>query len=273
MAVNSRSIEALGTMELKQGPVLVPSGSLVLEGSAVSRGVPGLLGMQAAFGRTLLASDFADGAPGVLVLSHSAWQSEFGGDSAVVGQLATIGDRAYRIVGVLSPRSELGPPVFSFNVRTAQYVMPRVTSSNAVHQVIILVRPGVTAVAAQSELAALLRNANGAEWVAWVHPLRAALAARYRGSFTLLLAAAVVVLLITCMNVGGLVVARLNDRMPELATRAVLGAGRLQLVQQVVTETALIALSGAAGGMLSPTTVRTSRVSFPPNVFPSGRRW
>jgi putative ABC transport system permease protein len=65
----------------------------------------------------------------------------------------------------------------------------------------------------------------------------------------MLFAASLVVLLLTCMNVGGLLVARLNDRIPELATRAVLGATRFQLVQQVVVETGLLALAGGIGGV------------------------
>ncbi|MGH7619393.1 MAG: ABC transporter permease, partial [Gemmatimonadaceae bacterium] len=245
----AQSIEAVGTIGLRQGPVALPSGSIVLEGAAVSRELPGLLGFEAALGRTLLPADFADGAPAVLVLSHSAWQSDFGGDSSVVGQTATIDSASYRIVGVLSPRSELGPPIFSFNVRTAQYVVPDASSPSNVNQVVVRLRRGIGVPAAESELAALLRNATGADWQATIEPLRAALADRYRGSFTLLLAASAVVLLLTCMNVGGLFVARMNDRTPELATRAVLGASRLQLIQQVLMETLVIASAGAVGGL------------------------
>jgi len=249
---HARSIEEIGTIEPRQGIVTLSSGSLVLEGAAVSREIPDLLGLHAALGRGLVADDFFDGAPGVLVLSHSAWQSQFGGDSAVVGQVATIEDASYRIVGVLASESELGPPLFSLNVHTAEYVMPQsgVATSGSTNQAIVRVRPGVSGTAVQAELASLLRHASGADWQATVQPLRDMLADRYRGSFSLLLAAAAVVLLITCMNVGGLLIARLNDRMPELATRAVLGAGRMQLMQQVVTETALIALAGGAGGLL-----------------------
>ncbi|MGH7621386.1 MAG: ABC transporter permease, partial [Gemmatimonadaceae bacterium] len=246
---HARSIDAIGTVELRQGEVDVSSGALVLEGAAVNADLPPLLGLRAAIGRGLLAADFTDGAPGALVLSHSVWQSEFGGDSAVVGQRVTIDGRTYPIVGVLAPESELGPPVYSFNVRTAQYLIPQEPGSTAGEQVLVRMRPGVTAAAVESDLAFVLRAAGAGAWHATVEPLRAAIAARYRGSFMLLLGASVVVLLLTCMNVGGLFVARLHDRLPELATRAVLGASRAQLIQQVLTETALVALAGAAGGV------------------------
>ena len=246
----ARSIDAIGAIELRQGEVDVAAGSLVLEGAAVSAELPSMLGLRAAVGRVFVASDFTEGAPGVIVLGHAAWESEFGGDSAIVGQTATIDSASYRIVGVLAPESELGSPLYSFNARTAAYLVPQERWSTTVNQVVVRLRPGVTLSAAVSELAFVLRSTTGGTWQATVVRLRDAYAARYRGSFTLLLGAAAIVLALTCVNVGGLLAARLNDRMPELSTRAVLGAGRAQLVQQVLTETGLVAGAGAVGGVL-----------------------
>lgn len=257
----AHSIDAAGTIELRQGVVDVSGSALILEGAAVNAELVPLFDLHAALGRGLLPADFADGAPGALVLSHSAWESEFGGDSAVVGQRATIDGRTYRIVGVLAPELELGPPVYSFNVRTAQYLVPWQPGSTANQQVIVRMRPGVAPKAVASELDAVLRPADAGSWRATVEPLRTALATRYRGSFSLLLSASGVVLLLVCINVGALFVARLHDRLTELATRAVLGAGRAQLVQQVLTETTLIGLAGAVGGIsLAAYGVRVARL-------------
>ncbi|MGH7622749.1 MAG: ABC transporter permease, partial [Gemmatimonadaceae bacterium] len=130
----ARSIDAVGALELRQGEVDVAAGSLVLEGAAVSAELPAMLGLHAAVGRVFVPTDFAEGAPGVIVLGHAAWESEFGGDSAVVGQTATIDSASYRIVGVLSPESELGSPLYSFNARTAAYLVPQDRWSTTVHQ-------------------------------------------------------------------------------------------------------------------------------------------
>lgn len=245
----TKSLDAVGTVAITQSVMQLRDGSVVLEGAEVSRDIPSLLGLRAIAGRALLPADFANGAPNVIVLGHSAWVTQFGGDAAIVGQVANIDGTLYRIVGVLSESSELGPPIYSFNVRTAQYLTPMPASSQQpIIQVLGLLNEGTTYATAQSEVGAALGGDRGT-WRAAVVPVRALLVDRYRGSFTRLLGAVAIVLLITCLNVTGLFLARINDRMPELATRAVLGAGRAQLLRCVVIELLIVAMIGGAGGL------------------------
>jgi putative ABC transport system permease protein len=246
------TVESAGTLSITQETIELPTGAFVLEGAEVSREIPALLGLRAAVGRSLTADDFADGAAPVLVLGHGAWVGQFGGDSAIVGQAARVGDRLFRIVGVLGESSELGSPIYSFNVRAAQYLVPAQRGADRQpSQMIARLRAGSAPEAASAAIDARLRSHDAtASWHAVVVPLRTVLSDRYRGSFALLLGAIAVVLSIICLNVTGLLVARLNERMPEMATRAVLGAGRIALVRLIATETLAIAAAGGAGGLL-----------------------
>ncbi|MEP6833882.1 MAG: ABC transporter permease [Gemmatimonas sp.] len=259
--VSASSIEKLGTIRVTQGTLLLPSGARIMKGAAVSESLTELLALRVALGRPLNSADFRADAPGALLLSYSAWLSDFGGDSAVVGRGVTLGDATYVITGVLNRAAELGSPLYSYNApNNAQYVIAdrgALTAASSTSRVIARIRNGWTVTQLTAQLDAqlklrMVRSANQPQTagIASVQSMRTVLADGYRSSYWTLFAAVAIVLLITCLNVTGLFLARLSDRANELATRTALGASRSRLAQQIGTETFVISFAGGVGGVL-----------------------
>lgn len=267
------SADAIGMIRADEQIGVVDGASTVLEGAIITRAIPDLLGLRALRGRSLLAADFASGADRVLVLSHGAWLSEFGGDPAIVGKVMTLGSVNYHIVGILDPASALGPPLFSFNVNEAQYAAPTVDATSGTSgQVLVRWKADASRARMAAEVDAFLARSTVTPgtltWRASVVPLHDVLADRYRSSFVVLLGAVGVVLLVMCMNVAGLLLARLSDKLPQFATRALLGANRFQLIRPIAIETMSIAIAGGAGGLLvAAYGVRLARL-IPPDRLP-----
>jgi len=214
-------------------------------------------------GRTFRPGEDLAGAEPVLVLSYEYWQRRYGGDPTVVGRLLEMNDRSHRVVGVLPPlprfpdRSDVFMPISSCPFRSA----PEMSASFSSRMVGALahLRPGVTPQDASDELAAIaarLRRERpeayrdiGTERVSAV-PLTEAITRRARPALLLLLATAGFVLLIACSNISNLHLAELSGRSRELALRAAVGADRLRILRQLLTESLLLSVFGAFLGIL-----------------------
>jgi putative ABC transport system permease protein len=221
-----------------------------------------LFGVEPAAGRTFRPDDENVGADAVLVLSHNYWQSRFGGDPKVVGQVFEMNDRPHTVVGVLPPipqfpdENDVYMPVSACPFRSSEAVR---TSRNArMVQAFGRVRPGGTLAAAVSDLAVVASNLQqaypqnypaSAGFTATALSLRDELTRGFRPTLAILLGAAGFLLLIVCASVANLMLARLLKREREMAIRMSLGAGRWRLVRQLLTESTLLALAGAAVGL------------------------
>ncbi len=218
-------------------------------------------------GTTLLGRTFSDdeqtpGGPRVAVLTHALWQERFGGDQAALGSGIRLDDVTYTIVGIL-------PPWFRFPDWAEVYLplavivsTDRILAKRGFHadsRVIVKVKPDVSVTQAQAALAGVQarlaaaypeeqRGWTGAEVVSlFEEELRFG---AVRATLLLLAGAVTLVLLLACANVANMSVVRAATRSRELAIRAALGAGRGRVVRLLLAESALLAASGGALGLL-----------------------
>ena len=227
-----------------------------LDTAEVSASLFDLLGVPAMRGRTFRPDENQKGKTHVAVLSHELWQQRFGGDEAVVGRRLTLDGVSYEVVGIM-------PPKFSFPAARALWTPLEYTEDFTTKQrgawylqAVGRTRPGVSVEQARAEidtigkqLAKQYPDANeGVDMTAV--SLHEAMVGNVRQAFWVLLGAVGFVLLIACVNVANLLLARRRARESEIAVRTALGANRARLVRQLMTESLILGLAGGALGLL-----------------------
>lgn len=228
-----------------------------VDGRWVSAEFFSVLGVEPALGRTFASGEDAPGAGPVAVISAGLWQRRFGASGDVIGRSVTLDDKSYTIVGVLPASFGLYPTTDVY-VPIGQWNNPALENRQAalgLHGIGRL-RPGVTRAQAQADLdgvmqrlAAAYPDANRGNGAAIV-PLKELMVGDVGLTLWLLLGAVGFVLLIACVNVSNLLLARSTGRTREFAIRAAVGAGRWRLMRQLLTESLLLSCAGGGLGLL-----------------------
>lgn len=234
---------------------------LYVPGQRVTQGFFETLRVQPVLGRTFTLQEESVSAPRVVTISHGFWQRHFGGDPDVIGQALTLNGESWEVVAVLPPgfaypAASPRPTELYVPVRYGRDDITKSTARMYMWTVVGRLRPGVSMVQAQDEMqivsAAL--DADSPEWYqgsrARALSLHHHLVGPVRDWMLLLLGAVTLVLLLACANVANLMLARATVRAREMGIRAALGAGRWRLTRMLVIEGLVLALAGAAIGLL-----------------------
>jgi len=222
-----------------------------------------MLGVPAAYGRPLTAEDDRPGAPAVLLLTDEYWRRAFNADPRVVGRVFEMNDRPHTVVGVLAPFPQHPQPMDVYMPTSACPFRsnPAVVQNRDARmgRAIGRLRAGVTLEEAQAGLdataARLERDhpavyaSNGNQYVAAAASLDGAMRRELRPTLLLLLVTAGLVLLIGCVSVSNLTLARITHRAAELSLRSALGASRSRMVRQLLTENIFTVAAGTAAGV------------------------
>ena len=243
-----------------------------VEGYQVTADFFTLLGVASQRGRQIGKADFEHGTAPVVVLSNGFWQRHLGGDPNIVGRSLLLNGRKFEVIGVASP--DLDFPVGAETWTPLDLGSTTGTDrENHYLQVIGRVKAGTSIAQAQADVQAIadrlgqqLPNTNAGHGIRVVRLVEDLTFGTRRFVFVLM-GAAVFVLLLACVNVANLQLARISGRQKEMAVRMGMGASRWQLIRQLLMESVLLSLTGAGMGvLLARWGLDISRRSLPPFI-------
>jgi putative ABC transport system permease protein len=245
------SIEQAAVSRWHNATIAGPEGQENLYGAKASKDLFATLGVQPAVGRGFRPDEFQPGAPGVVLLMDRLWKRRYAGSPKVIGRQMMMNGEAFTIAGVL-------PRDFFFGQRFEFWIPWQFTAEDSGKRdqrwpAVVRLKPGATVAQAQTEIEAVFQNAAPADvrngWKVRLLELHERVTSGSRPALLILLGAVAFVLLIACLNVANLLLARGAERSREMAIRAALGAGRVRVFRQLLTESLLLACAGGVAGV------------------------
>jgi putative ABC transport system permease protein len=271
----SRSFTDMAAMTTETYNLTGSGEPLKLDGVRTTANLFTVLGMKPIVGRALVPEDDRSDANAVVVLNERLWRLAFGADPGVIGRSILLNGQPHTVVGVV-------PPDFPFpDTNAALWVPARFTPqelavrTSYVLDVVARLKPGVDQPAAEAEMSTIARRLgqqfpSNAGVGAALTPLHQYVTRNAKPAMAMLAGAVALVLLIACVNVANLLLARAASRGKELALRKALGAANTRVVRQLLTESALLAAVGAAVGISLSTLTFRYLARLVPGSLPSG---
>jgi predicted permease len=253
---SSRSFEQIAAFMRQSFDLSSPGAPEHIDAKEVSSNFFRTLGVRLALGRDISPEEDRSGGMPAAIISSRLWYDRFGGSPAAIGKTVTLSGANYTIVGIL-------PPGFRFGEQQADVYTaigrgdPLYRTDRTVHDILSIarLRPTVSIGQSRAEMDAVQENigrlnpATERGQGIFIEPLKQFLIGDVGGTLLLLLGAVGLVLLIACANVGNLLLARSASRTQEFAVRLALGASRMQIVRQLVTESVLLSIIGGVVGL------------------------
>jgi predicted permease len=234
-------------------------GSERFDGNFITPGTFEFFGMQPLLGRVAQAADYEPGAPPVFVLRYKTWIKSFGGDPSIVNKTFELNGTARTLIGIMPPRFGWGDADLWIPKKPSRAAAP-MTVAGAFQQHWFLLghlRPGVSIREAEADLTVVANNLVKVyptefpkHFTVQIQSLTDLVVGRFRTTLYIVLGAVGLLLLIGCGNVANLLLSRATTREKEFAIRSALGANRWRLIRQLLVESMLLAMAGAAVGTL-----------------------
>ena len=252
-----------------------PTESVELTGALISGTYFPILGVTPLLGRLVRADDEVPGARGsVVVISSGLWRDRFGSDPGIIGRTVTLDSQPLTIIGITSPNH--GVPATEADLWIPAGFLASTTPNYGVRQLHVIGRlaPGVSFGDARAEIAAIsdriaeIHPVSARDWTGTVIPMRDQIVGEVRSSLMVSFAAVGLLLLIACVNIANLLLARASGRDREIALRTALGAGRARIARQLLTESVILAGLGGLAGIAVALAAHRTLLAIEPGIIP-----
>ena len=255
----SQSLENMAASEGKDFTLTGGAEPERLSGMRVSANYFEVLGVPAALGRTFLPGEDQAGRNQVVIVSHGLWERRFGSNPEVMGKVVRLNGEDFTVVGVMSSSYRIGvygsPQLWTPLVFSPESLLPATRGDRSL-EVMARLKSGASVETARAEMEALAENSEqvypgtSKGWGASAISIQHYIADEFTVGMGLQMGVVLVVLLIACVNVANLQLARAAERQRELAMRRALGASGFRLVRQLLVENLLVAFAGGGLGLL-----------------------
>jgi len=251
----------------------------LLTGNYITPGTFEFLGMPALYGRVLQTADYEPSAPPVFVLRYKTWQKEFAGDPSIVNKVFVLNDTPRTLVGIMPPRFGWGDAELWIPDKPSRTVVNTAVAGAFPRFWFFMghLKPGVSTKQAIADLTVVANRLSTVypkdypkHFTVEIQSLTDLVVGRFRTTLYIVLAAVGLLLLIGCGNVANLLLARATTREKEFAIRSALGASRMRLIRQLLVESILLAMGGAAvGTLLAWSGLKFLVALMPQNIIPA----